>query len=106
MLEDAGVNVGMTDLEATYIRNIRWEAGRATTYSASRNTALKSFTKNIAKAYHLYHSGLGQIKEGTNANFVAYNGDPLNFQGHPILTVIKQKLFAIQHLINSLKKLS
>ena len=30
---------------------------------------------------------------GTNANFVVYNGDPLNFQGRPILIVLKQKSF-------------
>ena len=53
ILSAAGVNVGITEPEESYARNLRWEAGLAASLGTPSLTALRSFTKNIALAYSL-----------------------------------------------------
>ena len=77
LLAAAVVDVGISILESPFPRNLRWEAGLASSYGLSWEDSLKAITKVPAAAFNL-PSGVGQVLVGTKANFVAFSGDPLS----------------------------
>eukprot|EP01130_Rhizamoeba_saxonica_P015965 TRINITY_DN728_c0_g1_i3.p1 TRINITY_DN728_c0_g1~~TRINITY_DN728_c0_g1_i3.p1 ORF type:complete len:851 (-),score=164.34 TRINITY_DN728_c0_g1_i3:1418-3970(-) len=77
-LIDAGINVGITEIEnAMAHRNLRWEAGILTNY-IDNHTAIRLITKNIADMYNLQNQGTIEI--GKPPNLVAFTDDPLSLK--------------------------
>jgi len=85
-LVNAGVNVGLANLEFSFVRNLRWEAGMTTELGGFSNfQALSTITKNIGDFFDIDYNnsgkkGIGYIQTGTQANFVVFSGDPLSLK--------------------------
>jgi imidazolonepropionase-like amidohydrolase len=81
ILHAAGVTVGLATAETHGARNLRWEAGFAVAAGLPWDVALAGVTRTVAEILHL-GPGIGQLREGTLADFAVYDGDPLGLQGH------------------------
>jgi imidazolonepropionase-like amidohydrolase len=63
-------------------RNIRQLAGNAVAYGLPWSAALAAVTLNPAKVYGL-DSTVGSLETGKQANFVIWDGDPLEVTSYP-----------------------
>lgn len=81
ILHDAGVTVGLATAETHGARNLRWEAGFAVAAGLPWDVALAGVTRTVAEILHL-GAGVGELREGTLADFAVYDGDPLSLEGH------------------------
>jgi len=82
ILHNAGVKVGISQIEANQVTNMRWEAAFAYTLGLSDTEALGLISLNIAQMYNL---DVGLIAVGKKANFVLFDGDPLSINSNVVL---------------------
>ncbi|KAG2379288.1 hypothetical protein C9374_007427 [Naegleria lovaniensis] len=94
-LFSAGVKlaVGMGN-SAHDVRNLRFISGLISKEGGKESPidfdqALAAMTSNVADMFHLGNTGLGRIIKNTPANFVLYDGNPLNFSGRPKVVAVK-----------------
>ncbi|KAI8972060.1 hypothetical protein BDF20DRAFT_915791 [Mycotypha africana] len=75
------VGLGSTDVDNGDARNLIWEAGwnLAHNPSFSPQDAVGLVTWNIGNMFDLTEKLAGQLREGGEADFVAYNGNPFEF---------------------------
>ncbi len=78
----AGVKVGLGIPDTDLVRNLIWEAGIASARGLDRISAIASVTSVPAQLFGIYNSGVGLIRIGQTANFVAYSSDPLSIQSY------------------------
>lgn len=71
-----GIQVGLTET-IDKIRGLRWNAGAILDQGYTPEQALATITSNLARMYGL-PTGVGTITVGTTANWVAFNGNPLD----------------------------
>eukprot|EP01089_Gocevia_fonbrunei_P022899 TRINITY_DN9430_c0_g1_i2.p1 TRINITY_DN9430_c0_g1~~TRINITY_DN9430_c0_g1_i2.p1 ORF type:complete len:187 (-),score=58.98 TRINITY_DN9430_c0_g1_i2:64-600(-) len=92
-LVNKGVKVGLAVSDDDNARNLRWEAGLIKERSGlTLGASVNMITKNVADIFGL-EEGVGQVKNGTMANFVVYSGDdPLSLNSYIQLTVIDKYL--------------
>jgi hypothetical protein len=76
ILNKAGVKIALA-CTASESRNLRWEAGIAVAMGLPYNDGLASITRNPASMFGIT-SKVGTIQIGQKANFVIFNGDPIN----------------------------
>jgi len=75
-----GVRVGFSAFDQFMARTLRWQAGYLMQIGGIKYLdALAGLTSNIASMFGLSSTGLGQVTVGKSANFLLYNGDPLQF---------------------------
>lgn len=75
-----GVSVGLAqtiDGDMSKIRGLRWNAGLLVDLGYSRAQALATVGYNLARMYNL-PAGVASIQVGSAANWVAFNGNPLD----------------------------
>lgn len=79
-LKDAGIPIGLAqtiDGDMSKIRGLRWNAGLLLDQGFNMNEALATITANLATMYNL-PQGVATITADTAANWVAFNGNPLD----------------------------
>ncbi len=78
-LHRSGVTIALGTASNHRARNLRWSAGYAVTQGLPHLVALRAITRTPAKLFGL--TGLaGQITEGSRANLVVFDGDPLTLE--------------------------
>ncbi|TAJ55486.1 MAG: amidohydrolase [Nevskiaceae bacterium] len=85
ILHRAGVLLAFSaasDMGSHNSRNIRQLAGNAVAYGLPWSAALAAVTLNPAKVYGL-DSTIGSLETGKQANFVIWDGDPLEVTSYP-----------------------
>lgn len=95
LLIDAGVNTAIISRSATgggahNLRLLPQHAGNAVANGATWADSFKAITSTPARMFGLPE--LGRIKVGDRANFVVWNGDPLEVTSAPIAVFIDGKL--------------
>jgi len=85
ILTAAGVKVAFAIGDRDLSRDLRWAAGLAWMRGLDEVEAIKGATSYVADAYGIAETGLGRIRVGDPANFVAYDGSPLHIQPSPVL---------------------
>jgi len=88
ILRAANVSVALAELDPSWPRNLRWEAGYAVSEGLGYMDALAAITKIPAQMFGLYSSGVGSVINGQKANFVAFTGDPLSLESNVALVVL------------------
>jgi imidazolonepropionase-like amidohydrolase len=79
-LKAAGISIGLAqtiDGDMSKIRGLRWNAGLLMDSGFSQDEALATVTSNLATMFNL-PDGTGIIARDTPANWVAFNGNPLD----------------------------
>lgn len=77
---DNGITLGLAqtiDGDMSKIRGLRWNAGLLIDNGYSQEQALATVSYNLARMYNL-PSGVGTIQIGSAANWVAFNGNPID----------------------------
>ena len=94
VLRRAGVQWALQSASEDNARNLRWEAGWQKEYNGlSTAEAVAGITVNVRRAFGLTESeGLGEIRMGSVANFVVYDGDPLGVESHVQLVAIYREV--------------
>ncbi|KAL6063889.1 Composite domain of metallo-dependent hydrolase [Balamuthia mandrillaris] len=90
-LVDAGVKTGLAVPDLSNARNLRWEAGLAKETGLTTREALATVTSAIADIFGL-GGGHGRIKQGTVAELVVFDDDPLSLHSHPLLVIVGHHL--------------
>jgi imidazolonepropionase-like amidohydrolase len=83
-------------IPADNARNLRWEAGWQQVYNGlTTGEALAGITVNVRRAFEAggegsrrWVEGVGEIRVGTRANFVVFNGAPLGLESHVQLVAL------------------
>ena len=95
-LRQAGVRWAIQSASEDNARNLRWEAGWQKEYNGLTTAeALAGITTHVRRAFEIdprygtvWAAGLGEIRVGTPANFVVFDGDPLGVESHVQLTAM------------------
>ncbi len=87
VLQRAGVVVALATADTHQARNLRWEAGFAVAAGLDHDAAVAALTRVPANLWHL-PPGVGEIRVGTTANLLVFDGDPLTFEGHLRLLLV------------------
>ena len=99
VLQEAGVQWAIQAASEDNARNLRWEGGWMRRYNPSLSTGqiIAGMTVNVKHIFNLsgdnpsatdWAHGVGEVKEGTRANFVLFNGDPLGVESRVQLTAL------------------
>jgi imidazolonepropionase-like amidohydrolase len=80
ILDSAGINLSFSDPDSHNSRRLRQLAGNAVTHGLPWHKALMAITRNPANLYKL---DSGQLKNGEQASFVIWSGDPLELSTWP-----------------------
>lgn len=94
-LYNAGVNIlfGSGSSNPYDVRNVRWVAGMASTAGQGiipEMSALAMITRRVADSFNLPTQG--RIVSNQRANFVLFNGNPLTFEGKPVMVALGSRV--------------